>query len=76
MKKQAFHTDLLGTIVVIGPESGLQGGPFSDSADKKGRIRNVYYDHGGDLKYTIQVIETGKLHEFYPCDFTIDDPYV
>lgn len=71
MKKQAFHTDLLGTRVVIGPETGTQGGPFSDSAGKEGRIRNVYFDTDGELKYSIQVIETGKLHEFYPCSFTI-----
>lgn len=69
--KRELHTDLLGTRVVIGPESRTQRGPFSDSAGKEGKIRNVYYDHDGDLKYSIQVIETGKLHEFYPCNFTI-----
>ena len=71
MKRQ-LQTDLLGTRVVIGPESGTQSGPFSDSAGKKGKIRTVYYDHDGELKYSIQVIETGKLHEFYPCHFTIE----
>ena len=69
--KQTIQTNLLGTEVIVGPESGTIGGPFSDSANKKGVIRSVYMEKDGSIKYTIQVNESGKLHEFYSCSFRI-----
>lgn len=36
--KQAIQTNLLGTEVIVGPESGTHHGPFADSAGKKGTI--------------------------------------
>lgn len=72
--KQTIQTNLLGTRVVIGPVSGTTGGPFSDSAGKEGAIRNVYMEKDGSIKYSIQVLETNKLHEFYACSFRISAP--
>ena len=73
MVKQTIQTNLLGTGVRVGPESGTAGGPFSDSAGKEGAIRNVYVEKDGSIKYTIQVLETGKLYEFYACSFRISE---
>jgi len=73
MAKQTIQTNLLGTKIVVGPESGTIGGPFSDSAGKEGVIRNVYMEKDGSVKYTIQVLETGQLHEFYACSFRISE---
>jgi len=41
------------------------------SVEKGGIIRNVYTDSEGEIKYTVQVKETGKLIELYPSHFRI-----
>lgn len=69
--KQTIQTDLLGTRVVIGEEFGTAYGPSPEDAYQEGVIRNVYLDKNGDPKYSIQVIKTGELRDFYPCHFTI-----
>lgn len=71
MAKQTIQTNLLGEVVRIGEETGTQYGPDGKSAGKVAKIRNVYLDKDGDPKYTLEVIESGRLVDFYPCHFTI-----
>ena len=74
MAKQAIKTSLLDLPVIIGEETGTVSGPPKDAAGQRGKIVTVYYDRGGDLKYTILVANTGKLVELYSSNFKHDTP--
>ena len=69
-KKQAITTSLIRQSVMIGEVTATQSGPPTDAANRVGEIANVYYDRDGDIKYTVKVINTGKLIELYPSSFT------
>lgn len=72
MAKKAIQTDLLGQQVKIVKDLKIWGlEKLHEVAGKTGAIRNVYYDQEGDLKYTIQIFDTGRLVELYPHAFLI-----
>jgi len=72
MAQKAIQTDLLGQQVKVLKDLKILGsGKLHEAAGKTGAIRNVYYDQEGELKYTIQIFDTGRLVELYPHTFLI-----
>lgn len=73
MAKQTIQTNLLGQTVRISEPTGTYYGPDEESTNKDAVIRNVYLDKDGEPKYTLQVIESGRLIDFYPCHFRLSN---